>query len=253
MKHLVTLLLLLPSLALAEISFITLKHRNAEELIPLLEPVLDEGIRISGQGTNLIVNSKPWQLQEVERSVMRLDTPLRTFLISVTQEKQGERSGIHGDVSGTPEKPKLRLYGAHRKAEDSLKQQLRVIEGRWAFISNGTSIPTSTQQTQISRGLTTTSQSVQYQDVQSGFDVRPRIHGDTVTIEVRPFHARYSTNGKIEKQALSTTVSGRLGQWIEIGGAGEQEERSGSGTVYSTRKKRDATRSIKVKVELSSN
>ena len=87
--------------------------------------------------------------------------------------------------------------------------------------------------------------------VHSGFEVLPRVSGDTVTLEIRPFRAKRSPSGGgvIEQQELSTTVSGKLGEWMSIGGVEEQEKREGIGTVYTTGKKRSTTHNVKLKVE----
>ena len=38
-----------------------------------------------------------------------------------------------------------------------------------------------------------------------------------------------SGRGSVDTQLLSTTVTGRLGQWIEIGGSAQQDQRSDAG------------------------
>ena len=251
MRRLLILLLLIPALVQAEMNFITLKHRNAEQLIPLLQPVLDEGIRISGQGSTLIVNSKPWQLEEIRQLVEQLDTPLQSLLISVIQGAEDKHSALGGDVSGTMEKPRVRISSTNKRGKEAVRQQLRVIEGQWAYISAGESVPLAKQTTRQSHHGSTTQRSIEYKDVQSGFEVLPRVSGETVTLEVRPFRAKRSESGGgvIEQQELDTTVSGKLGEWITIGGVDEQERRSGIGTVYTTDKKRSATHNVKLKVE----
>lgn len=255
MKRLALLLLLLPLLAEAEIHFLTLKHRNAEQLIPLLQPVLDEGIGISGRGPTLIVNSQPRQLEEVRRLVERLDTPLQSLLISVTQAGTDSHSALGGEVRGTQDNPAVRLYGSSRRGKETVRQQLRVIEGQWAFIRSGMALPIRNQTTIRSHHGTTTHRSVEYRDVESGFEVRPRISGDTVTLEVRPFHAKRSNSGDgvIEQQELSTTVSGRLGEWLTIGDVDEQQTRSAIGTIHATGTDGSAIHNVKLKVEALPN
>jgi type II secretory pathway component GspD/PulD (secretin) len=255
MKRLLTLLLLLPLLAHAEMSFITLKHRNAETLIPLLQPVLDEGITISGRGDTLIINSKPWQGEELRALVEQLDTPLQSLMITVIQGGSDNHSALQGDVSGNIEQPRVRIYGTQKSAKEAVSQQLRVIEGEWATIQAGESIPLARQTTSHSPQGTTMQQSIEYKDVESGFDVRPRIHGDMVTLELRPFRAKRSRGGAgiIEQQDISTTVSGRVGEWITIGGVDEEKKDSVMGTIYSTDKKQDATHTVRLKVELLTN
>ncbi len=248
---LLTSLSLLPMLAHAEINFITLKHRSAETLIPLLQPVLDDGIKISGHGETLIVNSKPWQLEELQPLIEQLDTPLQSLMISITQGDTDKHSARHGDVSGSTDHPQVRLYGTNKKGKAAIAQQLRVIEGQWATIRAGESIPVSKQMTTQSPHGMSTQQSIEYKEVQSGFEVKPRIHGEGVTLEVRPFRATRSKSGAgiIEQQDITTTVSGKIGEWITIGGVDETQQHSGSGTLYTTGKKHSATHTVKLKVE----
>jgi type II secretory pathway component GspD/PulD (secretin) len=258
MKVLLPLLLLLPLLGHsthAEINFVTLKHRNAESLIPLLQPVLDEGVRISGQGATLIVNSKSWQLEELRPLIEQLDTPLQSLMISVIQGGDDKHSALHGDVSGTLERPGVRVYGTEKKERSAVSQQLRVLEGEWATISAGESVPVAKQTTSQSLHGTITQQSIEYKEVESGFEVRPRISGNMVTLEVRPFRAKRAagSGGIIEQQQINTTVSGRLGEWISIGGIEQQQQQSGVGTIYANKKKRSATHNVKLRVERLSN
>lgn len=255
MRRLLALLVLLPLLAQAEMNFITLKHRNAENIVPLLQPVVDEGVGISGQGSTLIINSKPSQLEQIRGLVEQLDTPLQSLLISVIQGGEDNVSALHGGVSGTLEHPELRLYGTKQQTNETLSQQLRVIEGQWAFISAGESVPVTRLSTIQSPHGTTTLHSIEYKDVQSGFEVRPRISGDTVTLEIRPFRAKHSNGsaGIIEQQEINTTVSGRLGEWITLGGVAEQRQSSGTGIVYHSGKSRNANHNVKLRVERLTN
>lgn len=255
MKRFLALLLILPLLAHAEMSFITLKHRNAETLIPLLQPVLDEGITISGRGDTLIINSKPWQREELRALVEQLDTPLQSLMITVIQGDSDIHSALQGDVSGSTEQPRVRIYGTNKREKEAVSQQLRVIEGEWATIQAGESIPLARQTTNHTPQGTTVQQSVEYKDVQSGFEVRPRLRGDMVTLEVRPFRAKRSRGGAgiIEQQDISTTVSGRLGEWITIGGVDEQKSKSAMGTIYSTDKKQDTTHTVRLKIDPLNN
>lgn len=251
MKLIATLLLLFPLLAAGEINFITLKHRNAESLIPLLQPVVDEGVRLSGKGPTLIVNSLPWQMIEVRTLVQQLDTPLQSLLISVAQGGDAQQSTLHGDASGTLQQPAVRLYGTRQDEQTAISQQLRVIEGAWATIRSGQSVPLPSVTTRQSAHGTTFQQSIEYREIDSGFEVRPYLNGEQVTLEVRPFRAKqaFTGGGVIEHQEISTTVSGKLGEWLTLGGIDEQQQRAGVGTVYGTGSKRDTTHNVKIRVE----
>jgi type II secretory pathway component GspD/PulD (secretin) len=213
--------------------------------------VLDEGITISGHSDTLIVNSKPWQLEELRTLVEQLDTPLRSLMINVIQGGSDQSSTLQGDLSGSVNAPQVRIYGTHKREKEAVSQQLRVIEGEWATISAGESIPVARQTTSSN----TVQQSIEYRNVESGFEVRPSIRGELVTLEVRPFRAKRSKSGGgiIEQQEISTTVSGKLGEWITIGGAAEQNTQSASGTIYTTGKQQNATHTVRLKVEPLTN
>ena len=81
--------------------------------------------------------------------------------------------------------------------------------------------------------------------------MRPQLAGDTVTLQVSPQHdtpGRYG-RGSSDVQRVETTVSGRLGEWIDIGGVvrgGAFESDSGS---YRTRAASGESRRILLRVE----
>lgn len=63
----------------------------------------------------------------------------------------------------------------------------------------------------------------QYSDVTTGFYVRPRVSGDRVTLEIGPQRDLLSRQspGSVDVQSMATTVSGRLGEWMDVGEIGQ--------------------------------
>lgn len=251
MKRLILPLLLLFSCGIfaSELRTFELQHRSAEELIPILRPLVDAGGAISGTGYTLIIRSSEENLTQIEQAIEQLDQAPRMLMISVDQGLDSQRSGNGASVSGTPEKPRVRIYSTRRRNDEGSAQQLQVMEGRWATIRAGQAIPQVTLHTRPSGDV---EQGIEYRDVDTGFEVRPQVRGERVILEVRPFRAAPSRRGAgvIEQQEISTTVSGRLGEWIELGGVSEQHEESGVGTIYSTRERGQLTRDVRIKVEL---
>jgi hypothetical protein len=84
-----------------------------------------------------------------------------------------------------------------------------VLEGARAFISSGRSAPVY--------------DGAGFRETSSGFEAIPRLAGDGVLVEIAQ---RRDTPAR--QQAMSTTVSGRLGQWLDIGGAVEAASRDES-------------------------
>ena len=107
--------------------------------------------------------------------------------------------------------------------------RLRVSEGREGYIETGEQIPYLTGVSRIMPG--TTAGSTKYKNVTTGFYVLARIHGDSVTLQISPFKNSLSnTNaGSINTQSANTVISGRIGEWLEIGGVSEESSGSQSG------------------------
>jgi hypothetical protein len=170
----------------------------------------------------------------------------------VQQGSQGQDSQGGVEVQGDLTQPRTRVYSTRRQQLHSQDQQLRVSEGHWASIRSGQAVPQIVRSERHDASGSTVQQGVEYRDVDSGFEVRPRLSGDQVTLEIRPFTARLSQSGAglIEQQAVITTITGRLGEWIPIAGADTSARESGSGTVYATRDRQQQTREVRLKVEL---
>src|SRR5690606_201176 len=77
----------------------------------------------------------------------------------------------------------------------------------------------------------------------TGFHVIPRLSGDTVFLEIATEEA-----GR-ESQRIATTVSGRLGEWLEMGGAASAATRDERGLLSAGRQHLAEVRRVWVKVE----
>ncbi len=183
----------------ASIEIITLKYRRAEDLIPVIQPLLSKGEAVSGMGNELIVRTA--NPRGVRKLVEKLDRAPKNLMITVRQ----------GEVSTERES----LYGTE-SASGSTESHVRVLEGSPSFISIGRSIPSQVV-TMGPYGATVTNT---YNEVSSGFYVVATVHGDEVSIEASPVY-EHPVDGGIDRQKLSTRATGRIGQWIELGGAGQ--------------------------------
>ena len=126
------------------------------------------------------------------------------------------------------------------------------LEGQPALIHTGSAIPLPYSSATVTPFGATVQQSIEYRDVGSGFYVTPRITGDRVNLEISPYAERPSSfgGGAIDQRGLSTTVTGQLGEWIALGGAGGSAARQEGGLAYSTRQHDSETYDVWVKVEV---
>ena len=261
---------------------IPLRYRTAQEVIPIIQPLLPREGSVSGLQSQLIVRTTPANLEEIKRILASIDTAPRQLLITVRQDSDIDRSrstaeisgsvaGQHGRVTVPPVSrdprggnvviregdDRLRAHvieGSSAESERNL-QTVRVMEGREAFVRVGQSVPVRGREVRrtVVNGQVVEQvvDSAQFRDITTGFYVLPRVAGDRVTLDVSPQRESLSRQvpGGVNVQSVVTTVSGRLGEWMEIGGLGQ--DASGQQTVLlgrSSTATRDSRR-VLVKVD----
>ncbi len=102
----------------------------------------------------------------------------------------------------------------------NVSQFLTVLEGSSASISIGRSVPFTSQLLYYSKRHPHFVASVDYQNVDTGFEVFPEVHGDMVRLEIRPYMNyldRYNFK-HIVFHEMATTVNIPFGAWFDLGG-----------------------------------
>jgi hypothetical protein len=95
------------------------------------------------------------------------------------------------------------------------------------------------------------SETLVQRDLGTGFVAVPQLNGDRVTLDISPRDDTLGPlPGSVNTQRLVTTVSGRLGEWLELGGSvGEQSGSSGSAIAsYGTTQSASRQRRLLLKV-----
>jgi type II secretory pathway component GspD/PulD (secretin) len=232
---------------------IQLNYRNADQVIPMLQPLLAPGGTISGMQNRIIVRTTPQNLAELRKILDVVDAMPRKLLISVRQQSAASGMGSESEVSGSvgndrarvtvpgtgsnqggnavirrgDDKVRGRVSQSQSTATDSSVQTLQVLEGNEVFIQVGQSVPVRSQSAQGS-------ETIQYRDAGAGFYVRPRVSGNQVTLSIstRRDSVADPNTGAINVQHVDTVVSGRLGEWLEVGGIAQESVQRDTGTVY---------------------
>lgn len=269
--------LCLPVFAAQQVEIIELRHRVVEDVLPVLTPLLEPGAAISGMNGHLVVRTSPANFEELRKVLAVIDRPPRQLLIRVSQTRDAMVRQREVEVSGRlrigenveivgPDGPmrggsgvKIREGGSsasvsgrdtRRTTQSGADQFVRVMDGSEAFIRIGRSLAVPFRQIAVRPGGVKVSEGVVYVDVGQGFFAVPRLVGERVSIEIRPFFDSLTGHGlDVETQELSTTVTGRLGEWIELGGSAQQgREDTGRLTGVGSMETRD-TRSVWLLVE----
>lgn len=277
MKFLLVWLALASGIACAgEMEIISLKHRSADDLLPVIIPLLDKDGAASGMNNQLILRTSVKNSAQIKKLLERIDVPPRSLRISVMQNVDSDTVARLTEVSGNiglnrntrlslPDNPntqgasidvtqgkdhlKAKIISTRSLENDHRTQQIQVLEGKRALVSSGQSLPVDQQQVTQQQWGTQIIHTTRYQDVNSGFFVLPRVNGDIVTVEINAQNDSLTNNADLRLQQTSSVVSGHLGEWLLVGGTAQQRDAQ-DGTI-STRHldTRQEQRNVLIKVE----
>jgi len=248
---------------------IQLRYRTVEQVLPVLQPLVPRPGTLSGLQSNLIVRTTPANLAEVRRVLEAIDRLPRRLLITVRQDADARRNEQGVEVSGRvgggdvrvvvpgsgDARLQARIHSTQSQENDRTQQQVQVLEGGEAYIRVGQSAPVP-QRSVVRRVIggrvvEQVTESTEYRDILTGFHVRPRLSGDVVTLDVSPQRDTPGNAGpgSVNVQRIVTTVSVRLGEWIELGAVQSGQALQSSGTVWRTQSATGDNRRVLLRVE----
>lgn len=281
LKRLIWLLLfsMLATAALADypLNIIPLKHRSAEELIPVIRPMLGPGENVGGMNYQLFVRASAKGLRDIEQLLEEVDRARKNLRITLQQDVarngDNESQGVSGEgragdvriilpgnassgggvVIGSRQEDSLRykITRSTGSSQNNTSQFINVLEGATAFIHVGQSLPyvqrfLAYAGNRIVYGLDT-----QFLNVTTGFDVLPRLNGDRVELEISPRLSFVGNRGvqDVSFQELRTTVSARLGEWVELGGVNASRDAVSRAILETASAQSGERRVVRLKVE----
>lgn len=275
---LVCLVFTTPVLAQQETEVIALRYRTVDEVLPVLQPLVETGGVVTGMNGQLIVQTSPQNLAQIQKVLAAIDRPARNLVINVTQDRdvtvRDQNLAMSGNINigdnvrvGVPPEAmpgstdvevhhgdsRVVAHGmkAQGRQESRTDQSVMVMDGGRAFIRIGRSLAVPLRRITRKQGVTTMTESVVYRDIGQGFYAIPRVVGNRVTVEISPQFDNLETSGRgsIETQDLTTTVSGRLGEWLELGASVQQTTESHGRLVGAGSGQMNDSRSIWLRVD----
>lgn len=259
-----------------QLEIINLKSRTAEQVLPQLRPFIEPGGALSGMNNQIFIRASDANRRQIKELLAALDRPPRRLVISVRQDADSTASARGGEVSGSVGSDRVRIesrrtivggagvtvrrgddvlrgqvYDSRSAGSERVSQQVQVVEGGKAYINVGTSVPVPLRQVVLTPGGAIVSNTVVYRDLGTGFTAEPQLSGDLVTLTISPTHDTPGSHGpgSANVQRLTTTVSARLGEWMQIGGSVQEESADRDGALrYSTRRG-GSGRTVQLKVE----
>jgi type II secretory pathway component GspD/PulD (secretin) len=256
-------LLLLPLVSWAAptdpLTTIELKGRSAEEIIPIIRPLLAPDDALTGKDNLLFLRTDEGTVSQIRQLLDQIDRPLNNLLITVRSgvdmSHEKAQAGVKGEIIiNDPQQSEVdvRLDKRYKTEKRGSTQQLRVIEGQPAFINIGQAIPYPSGQVTHTPHGSYGNYGIQYREAPQGFYVLPRLRGDRVFIEINPRRDELSPQGggRIDTTSLHTTITGELGEWIRLGGVDETQQGTQSGIISTGKKKSDEDREVWMRVDL---
>lgn len=250
-----------------EVEVYQLKYRTAEQVIPTLRPLVEPGGGLSGMQNTVVIRASRANIAQLKQVIATLDTMPRRLLISVRQDSgasfERRSAGVAGTVASgdarvSVNEPPRRDSGVTISAQDSsgtreasVASQVQALEGSPAFIAVGQSMPVQSTVVTLTPGGTIVQRSTGFQNTGSGVYVTPRVSGDRVFLDIAQGSASPGRQvpGAANLQQISTSASGRLGEWFPLGGIDQSAVRSQSGILAGSSGVRTASSSVWVRVD----
>jgi hypothetical protein len=269
---LITILLLISQALYAgnQLKIFDLQHRFASDLLPTIVSLVGSDGTVSAMGNHLIVRASDSQLAQIEQVIASLDVAQKNLKISVRHQRDSSEansdisaSGRVGSgnveigVDGGPTRRRritgngvdVRLSGQENSIRQTGGEFINVLEGNRAFITVGQSVPYTQQWVTYGQRYFNIQQSTQFRDITTGFEVLPRRIGDQVELEITPQIAQLRNNGMIDRTSLTTTVRGRLGEWIDLGGTMQSHDEVSRAILSSGNSRGEDNQGLWIRVE----
>ena len=275
MKKLITILILVilsPTIYASDtIHYLDLKNRPADEVIPLIRPLLHDSEAVSGDGYQLFIKARSNRIDEIESLISAVDRASKTFRISVTSDEYAAINENNIDASiqiqssdaqvkvgkRTRKDPGVTVNIDTRNTENKSDktQFVQVEEGKPAYISKeNLRISPVYSYVQRPNGNFLIEHNRLSPGKQDGFYVVARsADGKTANISIQSAVSSsrtYQGYGQ-EQTYVDTSLRVRLGEWFEIGGNTESRNSNSKGVLHRTKKNEERYNKIFVKIELS--
>jgi len=256
---------------------IPLQNRMVDDVIQIIRPLVTPGGTVTGMNNQLIIKTTPSNLADIKQILNKIDYAPRRLMITVKQNVAGDSGFREDSLSGKYKSGDVQLktgrdhpneglsisagdknshiryrtLSSSSRADDRNTFRVQTLEGQPAFINQGQSIPVGTSTTVITENGVVVNQSTDYYDFGSGFYVLPRLNGDQVTLLAATELSSIKPDGHATAnvQGLETTVTGRLGEWMELGGIDQSFTREGRRNFSSSNVRGQELRTILIKVD----
>ncbi|HEX5514738.1 MAG TPA: secretin N-terminal domain-containing protein [Gammaproteobacteria bacterium] len=215
----------------ATIDVIQLRHRSADELLPLLTPHLSSAASITGAADRVIVRAEPTEITQLRRLVAELDQPRRNISLRVRRGSGASGTADGYSVGGNSRSGgRVRVYSSESVHAETGEQQIRGLEGRPLQITTRSLLPITEHIVWLGRHSAGAVEQTRLLELDGGLYALAHLHDDAVEVDIL-VQDRSQRDPLASRQVVST-VSGRVGEWIPFATTDANSRTSERGLIY---------------------
>ncbi|TAL63994.1 MAG: type II/III secretion system protein [Legionella sp.] len=220
---------------------INLNYVSADKVIQLVQPLLQPGEKVSGNGQTLVVNVSPQTLTQIRTVLNQLDVAPITFNVSIYQ---GDPNWLSAQNNNTVS------YSTQPQYEVQRTQSVKVMSGESAFVSTDQQVPIVSS---VGVGFFT-GISYQQHNIKNGLLVKPVLQGSQVKLTIRRARDQQdpSSSQVFDNQNIDTTVMAPLNKWVSLGSAEGAPNSDPTATSYTTGRPFSQNSTLYIKVSVVS-
>jgi len=233
------LILFYSVLSANEVAVIKVQYRKAAELVPVVQTMLSPGgsVTVSQRVNSLVIVDNAEAIRRVYAYLERFDKPVEQVRIHVRFNTTGSDEERAVAARGRYSNDKVSVaVGRKRKDGVDISVEDRghgrsstssafvvAMSGSPAFIRTGKEIPYR-HGSAFFRRHAPGGGTVVWQSAESGFEVTPIVAGDYVHLKIVPRVAYDDRKDAVIRFfEAQTELTAPFGQWVEIGGAADQQ------------------------------
>jgi len=239
-----------------------LRAETAERLIPMIEPLLPEDAAITGRGGHLFVRADAATHEQVRQLLDALDRPPQRLLVQIRDhthsgtraegvdgaarlEAVGEGARLDGQVS---------VFGSNDARQSTGTDSVQVLAGAPALISSGSALAVPLQGLlPVPGGGLVGQGGLAWVDAarETWLLARATLDGGVIVELAATREALLPGGAGVSGNSLTTTVTGPLGTWFDLGGSRSVEGSDrGAGRVFGTRRLSATATRLQMRVDV---
>lgn len=218
---------------------IELNYLQADKVVQLIKPLLQESEKVSGSGQTLIVKVQPQTLTQIRDILHKIDVAPVMFNISIYQ---GDPNWLSAQNSNSVS------YSTQPRSEQVRSQSVKVMSGASAFITTDQQVPIITS---VGAGWNI---GIAYQqhNISNGLEVWPVLKGSQVKLTLKRVREQANVAGgqQFDNQQLDTTVMAPLNKWVSLGSTEGSQNTDPSSTSNSAGRPFSQNSTLYIKVSV---